>query len=118
MDPFPERTMEEEIITDITVTDVYDQAAGIGKEFEKLIESYGVDSVTDLMPKVIRALEQLEALAGKYEKESNEISDLRHALDKLETEKADTKQERARFEEVCEKPFACIPVFLIPFTLL
>ncbi|KAL4223652.1 Rab interacting lysosomal protein-like 1 [Mactra antiquata] len=89
----------EDVISDVTVTDVYDQAAGIGKEFEKLIETYGVDAVTDLMPKVIRALEQLEALATKYENESSEINDLKHAVDKLEAEKAEKNQERARFEE-------------------
>ena len=101
MDYFPvHRTMDDDSLLDVSVTDVYDQAAGIGKEFEKLIEAYGVESVTDLMPKVIRALEQLEALASKYEKESCEISDLRYAIDKLESEKADKVQERARFEEV------------------
>ena len=101
MDYFPvHRTMDDDSLLDVSVTDVYDQAAGIGKEFEKLIEAYGVESVTDLMPKVIRALEQLEALASKYEKESSEISDLRYAIDKLEAEKADKVQERARFEEV------------------
>ena len=94
------RTMEDDSLIDVSVTDVYDQAAGIGKEFEKLIEAYGVESVTDLMPKVIRALEQLEGLASKYEKESCEISDLRYAIDKLESEKADKVQERARFEQV------------------
>lgn len=91
--------MDDDSLLDVSVTDVYDQAAGIGKEFEKLIEAYGVESVTDLMPKVIRALEQLEALASKYEKESSEISDLQYAIDKLESEKADKVQERARFEE-------------------
>jgi hypothetical protein len=101
MDLFPiRRRMEEDVISDVTVTDVYDQAAGIGKEFEKLIENYGVDAVTDLMPKVIRALEQLEALASKYEKESGEINELRYAVEKLETEKAERNQERVRFEEV------------------
>lgn len=102
MDYFPvHRTMEDDSnsLLDVSVTDVYDQAAGIGKEFEKLIEAYGVDSVTDLMPRVIRALEQLEALASKYEKESCEISDLHYAIDKLESEKAGKVQERARFEE-------------------
>jgi len=104
MDPFPiRRSMEDDDLSpllDVTVTDVYDQAAGIGKEFEKLIESFGVEAVTDLMPKVIRALEQLEALASKYEKDSTEVSDLKYAVDKLETEKADKNQERLRFEEV------------------
>jgi len=91
--------MADDLLIDVTVTDVYDQAAGIGKEFEKLIESYGVEAVTDLMPKVIRALEQLEALASKYEKESHEISDLRYAVDKLEAEKIEKNEERLRFEE-------------------
>lgn len=90
--------MEEDVL-DVSVTDVYDQAAGIGKEFEKLIETYGVAVVTDLMPKVIRTLEQLESLAYRYEKESSEISDLRFTIDKLESEKADKLLERARFEE-------------------
>ena len=35
-----------------TVVDVYDWAGEIGKEFERLIDSFGADSVTGLMPKV------------------------------------------------------------------
>lgn len=92
--------MAEEIVESVTVVDVYDQAAGIGKEFEKLIESYGVDSVTDLMPKVIKALEQLETLAGKYERENTEIAELRFTIDKLENEKIERNQERIRYEQV------------------
>lgn len=102
MDPFPERRqIMDDSFESVTVVDVYDQAAGIGKEFEKLIENYGVDAVTDLMPKVIKALEQLESLAGRYEKESSEISELRYTIDKLETEKQERSQERLRYEEVC-----------------
>lgn len=96
------RRMEDDVISEVTVTDVYDQAAGIGKEFEKLIENFGVGSVTDLMPKVIRALEQLEALASKYEKESSEINDLKYAVNKLEAEKADKNVEKMRFEDVSQ----------------
>lgn len=102
MDPFPDRrVIMDDSLESVTVVDVYDQAAGIGKEFEKLIENYGVDAVTDLMPKVIKALEQLESLAGRYEKESSEISELRYTIDKLETEKQERSQERLRYEEVC-----------------
>ncbi|XP_061197201.1 RILP-like protein 1 isoform X2 [Saccostrea echinata] len=100
MDLFPERRhIMDDSLESVTVVDVYDQAAGIGKEFEKLIESYGVDAVTDLMPKVIKALEQLESLAGRYEKESSEISELRYTIDKLENEKRERAQERHRYEE-------------------
>lgn len=102
MDPIPDRrVIMDDSLESVTVVDVYDQAAGIGKEFEKLIENYGVDAVTDLMPKVIKALEQLESLAGRYEKESSEISELRYTIDKLETEKQERSQERLRYEEVC-----------------
>lgn len=101
MDPFPERRqIMNDSFESVTVVDVYDQAAGIGKEFEKLIENYGVEAVTDLMPKVIKALEQLESLAGRYEKESSEISELRYTIDKLENEKQERTQERQRYEEV------------------
>ena len=92
--------MEDDPGDVVTVVDVYDQAAGIGKEFEKLIENYGVEAVTDLMPKVIKTLEQLETLAGRYEKESSEIHALRVTIDKLEVEKAEKAQERLRYEEV------------------
>ncbi|ESO95521.1 hypothetical protein LOTGIDRAFT_117089 [Lottia gigantea] len=91
----------EELVT-ISVTDVYDQAAGIAQEFDKLITNYGNESITDLMPKVIRTLEQLENLATKYEKENDEITELRSVVDKLEAEKNEKAQERARFEQELE----------------
>lgn len=36
----------------ITVVDVYDLAASIGKDFERIIDQFGNDSVRQLMPKV------------------------------------------------------------------
>lgn len=36
----------------ITVVDVYDLAAAIGKDFERLIDQFGAESVRTLMPKV------------------------------------------------------------------
>ncbi|KAK3084923.1 hypothetical protein FSP39_021516 [Pinctada imbricata] len=101
MDPYKERRdiMDEDLLEVVSVVDVYDQAAEIGKEFEKLIEGHGVEAVTDLMPKVIKSLEQLELLASKYEKESSEINELRSMIEKLETEKNERAQERLRYEE-------------------
>lgn len=37
----------------ITVVDVYDLAASIGKDFERIIDLFGSDSVRQIMPKVI-----------------------------------------------------------------
>ncbi|XP_076472871.1 RILP-like protein 1 isoform X2 [Babylonia areolata] len=87
---------------DVSVTDVYDQAAGIAREFDKMIHSYGNESVTQLMPKVIRALEQLESLASRYEKDNEETAQLRSSIEKLESEKADKAQERVKFEQELE----------------
>lgn len=92
--------MATEVFQDVTVTDVYDQAAGIAREFDKLIHNYGNDAVTELMPKVIRALEQLESLASRFEKDNEEIAQLRSTVEKLESEKAGKAQERAKFEQV------------------
>lgn len=84
----------------ISVTEVYDQASGIGKELEKLIDCYGSEAVTGLMHKVVRSLELLEALAFRYEQENTEIGDLRYTISRLEAEKLEKAQERIRYERV------------------
>lgn len=92
--------MDSEETDVISVTDVYDQAAGIAHEFDKLIHNYGNDSVTELMPRVIKSLEQLETLATRYERDAEEINQLRYKVEKLETEKAEKAQERAKYDQV------------------
>ncbi|CAI9715106.1 Hypothetical predicted protein [Octopus vulgaris] len=86
----------------ISVADVYDQASGIGKELEKLIDCYGSEAITGLMHKVVRSLELLEALAIRYEQENNEIGDLKYTISRLEAEKLEKAQERARYERELE----------------
>ncbi|XP_059147379.1 RILP-like protein 1 isoform X3 [Physella acuta] len=99
---FSARIMASEEIQAISVTDVYDQAAGIAHEFDKLIQNYGNDSVTELMPRVIRSLEQLETLASRYERDLEEINQLRYKVEKLEAEKTEKAQERAKFDQDLE----------------
>lgn len=84
----------------ITVVDVYDIASWIGKEFEKLIDSHGPELVRGLMPKVICALEHLEALAAKYETEDSELDRLKGTIEQLQNEKQETAEHRHRFEQV------------------
>ncbi|GFR75117.1 RILP-like protein 1 [Elysia marginata] len=96
------RIMASEELQAISVTDVYDQAAGIAHEFDKLIQNYGNDAVTELMPRVIKSLEQLENLASRYEKDLEEINQLRYKVEKLEAEKVDKAQERAKFDQELE----------------
>ncbi|KAJ1372909.1 hypothetical protein KIN20_035220 [Parelaphostrongylus tenuis] len=83
----------------ITVVDVYDLAASIGKDFEKIIELHGNDCVRTIMPKVISALETLESLANNNERENEEILTLQKTVERLEHEKQARHLQTAKFEE-------------------
>ncbi|VDM51946.1 unnamed protein product [Angiostrongylus costaricensis] len=82
-----------------SVVDVYDLAASIGKDFEKLIELHGNDCVRAIMPKVISALETLESLANNNERENEEILTLQKTVERLEHEKQTRHLQTAKFEE-------------------
>ena len=84
----------------LTTVDVYELASGIGNQFEKMIDRLGPDSVTGLMPMVIRALEYLEVLASRSETENKETEELRFAVERLQTEKKLKAEERAKYEKV------------------
>lgn len=62
----------------LSVEDVYEMAASIGKDFECLINGEGDDQtcVGELMQKVIRALEYLEQLVDNSDKKSNDEIEL------------------------------------------
>lgn len=90
----------EEYEADVSVVDVYDIASDIGKECEKLIDVFGADSVTSLMPKVINALELLERLASKNERENTTVQELRSKISQLENDKIEKAEDRQRFEKV------------------
>ncbi|XP_015429263.1 PREDICTED: RILP-like protein homolog isoform X3 [Dufourea novaeangliae] len=96
--------MEEyAVLSDVTVVDVYDIAAEIGAECEKLIDSFGVQSVTKLMPKVIQALEVLENLATKNERENTIVQELHAKISQLENDKIEKAEDRQRFEKELEQ---------------
>ncbi|KAJ4925913.1 hypothetical protein JOQ06_008099, partial [Pogonophryne albipinna] len=52
----------EKNVADLTVMDVYDIAAVVGQEFERIIDQYGCEALSRLMPKVVRVLEILEVM--------------------------------------------------------
>ncbi|KAI4878955.1 hypothetical protein NFI96_014455 [Prochilodus magdalenae] len=52
----------EKNASELTVLDVYDIATVVGQEFEHIIDQYGCEAVTRIMPKVVRILEMLEIL--------------------------------------------------------
>lgn len=92
----------------MSVVDVYDLAQDIGKECEKIIDSFGADAISSLMPKVINVLELLEAMATRNESENTKIQELNDRLEHLERE----KHERAMFRERYQK---VIHLFLLSF---
>lgn len=91
---------EGELVGEVTVVDVYDIASDIGKECEKIIDHYGADAVTALMPKVINALELLENLATKNERENTQLLELKSKISQLENDKIEKAEYRQKFEKV------------------
>lgn len=88
---------------ELNVGDVYDLAAEIGTEFEHLIGKHGIEVVTSLMPRVINALEHLEAFAISNEQKHDEISDLQGIIAKLEYENAERTEFSHKFEKEVEQ---------------
>ncbi|XP_045521918.1 RILP-like protein homolog isoform X3 [Pieris brassicae] len=87
---------------EVTVVDVYDLASDIGKECEIIIEKYGPEAVTALLPKVINALELLENLAVRNEKENRALHELTAKISQLENDKIEKAEYRQRFEKEIE----------------
>lgn len=96
----PEMEDNCDIGGEVSVVDVYDIASEIGKECEKIIDQFGAEAVTSLMPKVINALELLENLATKNERENTQMQELRSKIQQLETDKQEKAEYRQRFEKV------------------
>lgn len=90
----------DSIPSDISVVDVYDLASEIGKECEKIIDCFGAEAVTSLMPKVVNALEMLEALASRNENENTTMQMLSDRVASLESEKLEKAIYRERLQRV------------------
>ena len=74
--------------SEIEVVEVYDLAISISKEFQNIIDNYGSDSINKLMPQVIVALEYLEGQADHHQRLTDECSDLKTTVDRLQAEKS------------------------------
>lgn len=71
----------------LTVPDVYDIAALLGHDFERVIDRFGCESLVGLVHKVVRVLELLEALVSRGG--DNDAEDLRQELERLRQERND-----------------------------
>lgn len=90
----------DSLSSDISVVDVYDLASEIGKECEKIIDCYGAEAVTALMPKVVNALEMLETLANQNENENTTMQMLSDRVASLESEKIERAVYRDKLQRV------------------
>ncbi|KAF0033889.1 hypothetical protein F2P81_013955 [Scophthalmus maximus] len=73
---------------ELTVMDVYDAAAVLAHEFERVIDRFGCESLVGVVPKVVRVLELLEALELELVDDvwRGEVQDLLSQITRLQAE--------------------------------
>ncbi|XP_048467188.1 RILP-like protein 1 isoform X2 [Rhincodon typus] len=84
--------------TELSVMDVYDIAAVVGQEFERVIDVFGCEAIAKLMPKVVRVLEMLEVLVSRNHM-NPEIDELRLELDRLRLERMDRIEKERKHQQ-------------------
>lgn len=89
---------------DLTVMDVYDIAAAVGHEFERIIDQYGCEALSRLMPKVVRVLEILEVMVSRHSIGGPEADELRLELDKLRLERTERLEKERKHRKVHTHP--------------
>ncbi|XP_013877941.1 RILP-like protein 1 isoform X2 [Austrofundulus limnaeus] len=92
----------EKNAADLTVMDVYDIAAVVGQEFERIIDQYGCDALSRLMPKVVRVLEVLEVMVSRSSM-SPDTEELRLELDRLRLERIERLEKERRQRQELER---------------
>lgn len=91
----------EKNVADLTVMDVYDIAAVVGQEFERIIDQYGCEALSRLMPKVVRVLEILEVMVSRNSI-NPDTEELRLELDKLRLERLDRLEKEKKHRKELE----------------
>lgn len=85
----------------LTVVDVYEIAAVLGQEFERMIDKFGCDALVGLVPRVVRVLELLEALVS-CGAAGQEAEELRRELDRLRQERSDRHEQERKHQKELE----------------
>ncbi|MGH0166470.1 UNVERIFIED_CONTAM: hypothetical protein FKN15_005282 [Acipenser sinensis] len=91
----------EKNAAELTVMDVYDIAAVVGQEFERIIDQHGCEALARLMPKVVRVLEILEVLVSRNNI-NPETEELRLELDRLRLERMDRMEKERKHKKELE----------------
>ncbi|XP_027889502.1 RILP-like protein 1 [Xiphophorus couchianus] len=87
---------------ELTVMDVYDIAAALGQEFERVIDKFGCECLVGVVPRVVRVLEFLEALVGRGAA-GQEAEELRRELDRLQRERSDRYEQEKKHQKELEQ---------------
>ncbi|XP_052377425.1 RILP-like protein 1 [Oncorhynchus keta] len=83
----------------LTVDDVYEMAKLIGSEVEKLIDSYGKESATVLLPKIVKVLELLESFASRNNAHKSKEEELLKAFETLHVQKQKKTRSVKEYDE-------------------
>ncbi|XP_062930082.1 RILP-like protein 1 isoform X2 [Mobula hypostoma] len=83
---------------ELSVTDVYDIAALVGQEFERIIDAFGCDAIAKLLPKVVRVLEMLEELVSRS-RSNPELEELRLELGRLRLERSERIEKERKHQQ-------------------
>ncbi|XP_029018139.1 RILP-like protein 1 isoform X2 [Betta splendens] len=86
---------------ELTVVDVYDIAAVLGRDFERVIDRFGCEALVGVVPKVVRLLELLEALVSRGAA-GQEAEEMRRELDRLRQERSDRSEQERRHQQELE----------------
>ena len=102
--------MDQDDVASYSCVNVYNIAADIGKDFERIIDKFGPDVLTTLMPKVINALEHLEKLTQRYEdlelqQENSQVvvDELKTNIRILESQRHGIDETRRKYAQVCDQ---------------
>ncbi|XP_042193591.1 RILP-like protein 1 isoform X3 [Callorhinchus milii] len=92
---------------ELTVTDVYELAAGLGQELERLVEAVGGQAVAGLVPRLVRVLELLEALVTRQQSHSQPEAQaqrlrLELELERLRLDRANRAQQDSQHKQELE----------------
>lgn len=87
---------------DLTVMDVYDIAAVIGQDFERVIDKFGCECLVGVIPRVVRVLELLEALVSRGAARQ-EAEELQRELDRLRQERSDRYEQERKHQKELEQ---------------
>ncbi|XP_070505185.1 RILP-like protein homolog isoform X1 [Chironomus tepperi] len=86
----------------LSINDINELASEIGKECERLIATYGIDDINEIVSKCIIALQMLEKMSKENETANQEIYELHEKICALEKGKLEKVESQKAYEKEVE----------------